>query len=292
MKKIKNLLLMAIGICSIFGVSLVQADANNYFKFHNQTLVCNPAALKPGDKTKCYIAGQTDIIDEPSDAVSPTIHGYVTAAFVTKDLIITDAKVNSGVTGAASAFTHAGTGTGTFTGDDMPREISTNVTCVANTDWTTSRSTGSSNDIACAVFYTKSTVATNAFTPTNIKDNAEYATVLRDYRDYGIIGYYEVQLPADANSDGSCGEICVKAWGAKSVGDYATIYTDGRTSAGSVDEPRPNTCVEISRGSSGGGASHVPNTGAFTSYTVLIAGALIAIGAVTIAQKNNKFNKI
>jgi hypothetical protein len=35
-----------------------------------------------------------------------------------------------------------------------------------------------------------------------------------------------------------------------------------------------------------------PGTGAFASYALLAAGALIAISAITIAKKNNKLQKI
>ena len=36
----------------------------------------------------------------------------------------------------------------------------------------------------------------------------------------------------------------------------------------------------------------VPKTGSFASYAVLAAGALIAISAITVAKKHNRFYKV
>lgn len=298
MKKIKKITFaLLFGLCTFIGMSVVNAAA--FTISQNTSVVCNPEKISKGGTTDCYITGK------PQGEGS--VHGYVTAMFVTKDLEITGAKMNPALSGSTSfAFRKASTVSGddTFTEADLPQEIKA-VRCLRNEDWKEGKDfQGNSNpaagenisDYACAVFYSKG--ASNAFTPASIRQDSEVRQkiITTAHADYGIIGGYTVKLKEDASSTGDCGHVCVKAWGAETLTSYAkmTEATGGKDSSGSSDTPKNNTCTEIHKegGSQTTNPGHSPETGAFTSYAVLIAGALIAIGAIAIAKKNNKFNRI
>lgn len=298
MKKIKSntLMMLLFGICAIFGMSVVKAD--EAFKISNTlSVVCNPEIIKNGEQTKCYIVTLPDeaALTDPNSA---SVHGFVTKAFVTKDLKIVGAENNTYIAGTSVGFIHPQTANGTdkITGDDIPDEVAS-VRCEADYNWVeqayskNSISTDRANDFACAMFYTKKSVSKNAYTISSLKNgSAAYkSTVLKDHQDYSVIGNYVVEMPAESTDGGSCGEICIIAKGVQKLADYAKWNTEG-----SQDIFVPNVCVEIGRVSENPnpGITPVPETGAFASYALLVAGALIAIGAITIAKKNNRFNKI
>ena len=98
----------------------------------------------------------------------------------------------------------------------------------------------------------------------------------------------------------ACGELCVKAWRIPGEGDYAhykKCQTDGQidennncTGVTSIETPGTTNnyvCQEVHYK---GGVN--PDTGTFASYTLLVAGALIAIAAITLAKKNTKIYKV
>ena len=99
---------------------------------------------------------------------------------------------------------------------------------------------------------------------------------LETYSDFTNVGHITVSLSADAPAS-DCGRLCV---------DIQEVAT----AAGYVGTPvvaASDACDELTP--VGGGD---PDTGSFTSYTILIGGAFVAIAAIAIARKNNKFYKI
>ncbi|HAB67560.1 MAG TPA: hypothetical protein DCE23_09370 [Firmicutes bacterium] len=291
MKKLKNLTLMLVlSLCAIVGVTTVNAAGFTISK--TTAIVCNPATVNKDTKSKCYIIGKPD-----GDA-SSSIHGYVTALFTTKDLVIEGAE--SIVSGTDTAFVkdQSVNGSGntwkSVKGTALPTGLD-QVRCLRNNDWASNSGLTDKtiSDYACATFY--STGTTNAFTPSSIRSNTELnKRVIPNYADYGIIGNYVVVLKDGASTTGDCGSVCVKAWGIADASKYASLDMNGSTAGASDDLARPNACTELHKEkvSENPNPGHTPETGAFTSYAVLTAGALIAIGAIAIAKKNNRFNKI
>lgn len=125
----------------------------------------------------------------------------------------------------------------------------------------------SSDYPGCYVFYAKSGKSITGVT--EFAENNVQA--LSGYTGYTVIGYYQVQLKEDANMK-QCGRLCVQA-------KYASTPTGYSSLEGAV-EP----CTEMT-------PSGVP-TGSFASYTLLIGAAFVALGAITLAKKHNKFYRV
>ncbi len=126
------------------------------------------------------------------------------------------------------------------------------------------------------VFSSTATGAIKAPTKTgvNIIDNST------NYKGYTPIGYFTVTLDDTATTK-DCGEICAAI-------QYAVKSTEINTTAGGLNNNgTTKACAEITPK-----ADPNPETGNFASYMVLIAGALIAVGAITIAKKHNKFYRV
>lgn len=294
MKKLKNIaLLLLLSVSAVVGVGTVKAEG---FRATNLGIVCNPESIGKGNTAACYIVVQPD----PQDSTTASLNGFVSAAFVTKELEITGANTNSKIENTGVAFNHATTHNGSdkFTGESMPSGIES-IRCERSGEWIESagRPEKVESDYACAVFYTKVGSSKNAYTPSSLRNDEELIDkIIPNLKasKYGIIGSYTVKLKDDATTSGDCGSICVKAWGIKDAADYDKIVMNGDASI-SDDLPQANACVEIHKQSTPTthpGGTIVPDTGAFTSYIVLAASALIAIGAIAIAKKNNRFNKI
>ena len=86
--------------------------------------------------------------------------------------------------------------------------------------------------------------------------------------------------------------MCVKVWRVpekENYADYTSCGNDG-TNANNCgsDTQLQYKCKEIHYKEDGTFAE----TGAFASYALLVACALIAISAITLAKKNNKFSRI
>ena len=119
----------------------------------------------------------------------------------------------------------------------------------------------------CYVFYAKSG---KSITP--VTDFAENRVKeLSGYSGFTVVGFYQIKLKENANMK-QCGRLCVNAKYASSPSGYASL--EGNVPA----------CEEVS-------PSGVP-TGSFASYTVLVGAAFVAIGAITLAKKHNKFYRI
>ena len=93
-----------------------------------------------------------------------------------------------------------------------------------------------------------------------------------------VIGKVIAHIDASLK-DSSCGELCVYAREAKDTSSYT------------MEGSETYFCSEVHYTGDNTPASNV-DTGAFTSYLLLAAGAVVAIGAVVLAKKNNKFYKV
>lgn len=101
------------------------------------------------------------------------------------------------------------------------------------------------------------------------------------YSGYTAIGYIGVTLDDTATGQ-DCGEICI-----------STQYAAEQAGYGDLSAGTTKACDEITPLVTSGGQGTVNvETGSFASYIVLIAGALIAVSAIAIAKKHNKFYKV
>ena len=76
-----------------------------------------------------------------------------------------------------------------------------------------------------------------------------------------------------------CGRLCVEVSYSGDRSDYGAL--EGNVTG--TDAP----CAEVKPT-----GTPQPPTGSFTSYIVLIGGAFVAIGAIALARKNNKFFRV
>lgn len=282
MKNIKSKILsaiLAIGGLMAVGMTTVNAATYNTFALLNSDVVCEPNTLEKGDMATCYIIGQPDGADDSS------VHGYVVNAYTTKYLTLENTKkVVSTNTG--HVFSNAQSATETIkASDDMPADLKL-FSCQNDSTISTDEELSS---FGCGVFYTVNGATSNAFTKTAVlgaASNVESGVLPNST--YGAIGAFYVKLSDDVQGN-ECGEICVKAWRVPE----ATMYSDSKfncTDAGCGTETNNvYDCKEVHYNAP---IIEPGETGAFASYALLIAGALIAISAITLAKKNNRFSRI
>ena len=127
------------------------------------------------------------------------------------------------------------------------------------------------SDNKCYIFYAKSGKSITA--DTNIADNGIEA--IKGNTGHTLIGYYEVKLTDNATMN-DCGRLCVEVEFSENGSDYGTLSGN-----------EVSSCAEIKPT-----GTPQPSTGSFTSYIVLIGGAFVAIGAIALARKNNKFFRV
>ncbi len=280
---------MTICTFAFLGINKVNAAV---FNLQNTDLVCEPASVSSGQSTDCYLIG----VPSPT-GTEYSANGYVTYAYTTRYLNLNGAAVNSEITNADVTFIKPTSATQAITmSPDMPTGL-TGFQCTYD-----SQNIEGGLQFACAIFYTKKDQS-NAFTPTSIKkvnSKISGSSVLPN-ANFGIIGSYQVSLSNDMPEDvvSACGELCVKAWVVPGSDDYNHVdacATDGVRADG-------NNCTDISSVQTTGtklytcqevhvtGKSN-PDTGTFASYALLVAGALIAISAITLANKNNKIYRV
>ena len=283
MKDIRNKILSAILAISglmVVGMTTVQAATYNTFTLLNSDVVCEPNELEKGDMATCYIIGK------PSGADDSSVHGYVVNAYTTKYLTLENTK-KVVATNTGHVFSNAQSATETIkASEDMPADLKS-FSCQNDSTISTDDELSS---FGCGVFYTVANAPSNAFTPTTVLGAASNVDsgVLPDST-YGAIGAFYVKLSDDVQGN-ECGEICVKAWRVPE----ATMYSNSQyncTDAGCGVDTYNSTydCKEVHYNAP---IIEPGDTGAFASYALLIAGALIAVSAITLAKKNNKFSRI
>lgn len=286
MKKVNKLFFMSILAISsfvLFGLTKVQAAAD-VFTLKNTNIVCDPSKLDKGSRAKCYIIGV------PSETTTGSVNGYVVRAYTTKYLKLIGAQAV--VTNSDQTWIDATSATEQITAkDNMPENLK-GFSC--NHD---GESLGSIDPTTygCGVFYTIKNVEQNAFTPATITSDTTKSKVnskVFTNASFGVIGAVIVEL--DEKTVGNeCGEICVRAWRVPTkdnYSDYSTCTNNTSNGCGvdTVQEKNGYDCQEIHYNEPG----TFTETGAFASYAILAACALIAVSAITLSKKNNKFSRI
>ena len=127
-----------------------------------------------------------------------------------------------------------------------------------------------------------------------------------------VLGAVIVKLD-DGNDVDKCGNLCIVSYAVAESTDWnhadchvtdGTMHSEWDTSV-TCDTGNPSLitpahhlpsgvydCFEIEMKSKTVENDDTPESGAFVSYAILAAGALIAISAVTIAKKHNRLQKI
>ena len=288
MRKFKNMLLMSLlAICAVAIVGMDEVHAAVYQIGSTASIVCEPDTISTGEGTDCYLVGK------PNPATGDySLHGYVTYAYTTDYLELNGASANKNIANSDAVFIEPSSATDGYkaTGN-MPSGLN-GFNCQYD-----SANVETGMDFGCAIFYTVSGQA-NAFTPASIvKDNDPNVLPNRDTA-YGVIGSYQVSVSAEAVGE-ACGELCIKAWNIPGENDYnhiASCQTDGEKADGTK-------CTDVTAIQTIGNNGYIcrevhykggvnPDTGTFASYTLLIAGALIAIAAVVLAKKNTKLYRV
>lgn len=281
MKKSKNLLMMVfVFVCSLLLVGVMNVKAT--IGFQNDSPVCDPNNnLKPGGTTTCYLRGKATQTQETNK-----VHGFVTRLYTTDGLRFDDVKPYIDGT-SAQAFEATGNSQGKYTialegGGDSSTDNKIEFTCsfdstikAPQADWQIENG----DDYRCALFYSKgkdATVTVSSGTPKEESLKALTGTG----SGVMVIGIVDAHIDQNVDANSSCGEICVFTKEATELSSYKLEGTDAYA------------CTEVHYTNNGGPASDTPTTGAFTSYALLAAGALIAISAVAIAKKHNKFYRV
>ena len=289
MKKLEKMLFMLVlTICTVVLVGIDKVYAEPYNIASTFTIVCEPNTLSAGGRTDCYLVGKP----EPASG-NYSLHGYLTYAYTTDSLELKGASKNKNIANSDALFLEPSSATqGHTSSGNQPKGLD-GFRCQLD-----SANVDSGNDFGCVIFYTISG-KTNAFTPASIVANNSAKIVPGGDTSYGVIGSYSVAVAKDVQGE-SCGELCVKAWNVPTENDYNHVTdcaTDGKKSDGTacggitalqtVSTESGYFCREVHYK---GGTN--PDTGTFASYTLLIAGALIAIAAVTLAKKNTKLYRV
>lgn len=281
-KKLLSILFVSISSFVLVGVMNVSAQVG----FANGTPVCTPDNVKPGEEVTCYLTGKgnhTTVSSEGSgdDAdVDGRTHGFVTRLYTTDGLMFD--RVEPYIEGTSAAALEA-TAQSASNKQDITLEGGEKIdfTCTykgdlkaPKADWKIEEG----DDYRCALFYSKGkspvVTVTLGAPPADIQDKTGTGNGIM------VIGKVITHIDKDLK-DSSCGELCVYSKEAKDTSSYTNALE------GSEDY----VCAEVHYTGDGTPASNV-ETGAFTSYLLLAAGAVVAIGAVVLAKKNNKFYKV
>lgn len=236
-------------------------------------LLCIPESLKDDSTvSKCYLISRN--IGE--EAAGGPYYSYA-ANVVLTDLVFdgnNPFEVPSGSTIAAEA---AGTGT-QFA--HLP-----NVTCQPQSISSTLAGKGIKTDKEmCANFYSKEDGAQHinkGGLPLYNNDKVKPANPGDKYYTIGII---RVKKNPNVTADKTCGYICVFGRGYTSKDSSAVEVTNGTGDWPCKEITITKTVASEEQGN--------PATGNITSYAILAAGAFIAICAVLVAKKNNRFYKV
>ena len=297
MKKTKNLLLLAVMFVSIFVFAGIVKAAP--WGFQEAWLVCNPEAVDPGEQTTCYYFGKVQGTGTTANA------GFYTEMYTTDNLILDDVKPNESLENAYGLLVKmSGTTEASIQHDanKMPEKLA-NFKCKVQTDKDT-KSRG------CGVFYTQKG-QNAAYDVAKMKVYGKLTESDLTQSSYAVdttavLGEILVHLD-NKNDVDKCGNLCISSVAVEKAEDWAHANC---TAAGQTGWD--NTTCDDDGLASRTKSHHIPDgffdcfeiemkvkeeqnneeTGAFVSYAILAAGALIAISAVTIAKKHNRLQKI
>ena len=270
MKTIKNLLLVTfVSICSFLLVGVLDVSAS--IGFANDTPVCSPNEnLKPGGKTTCYIRGK-------GSQSNGTVHGFVTRLYTTDGLIFD--SVEPYIDGTNAVAYEASANSDKQETIKIDDNTSINFTCTFNAELKAPKADwqiGEGDPYRCALFY--STTKDASITVKSGAPKADIQNLTGTGNGMMVIGKVIAHIDENIDANSSCGELCVFTKEANGVTNYKM--------EGSEDY----FCTEVHYGP--GQPPAGPPTGAFASYAILAAGALVAISAVAIAKKHNKIYRV
>ena len=269
MEKMKNLLLIAaFTLC----VTLLPNYVNAAPSATNFKVYCGSSKIATGDTTNCYLLAQ---INEEGGVGIHGVYTYVTGldkltiqnafAFSSDDVKVT--KINKGGNNAL------------------------NKPCGANGE--------------CYDFVANTGKSIRKTTTNDINDSTLKTS---EWQGYSPIAYWTVKLDNNA-TDEDCGKFCLALdYKATEAGESASGDLTANGAGCAQIRPVVNkvTCqVKDDKyyGPTGEEitqeeykkqceATKPPETGSFASYAVLAAGAFIALSAITIAKKHNKFYRV
>lgn len=263
MKKVRNLLIIfALALCIVVVPNKVNAAASNYM------LYCDKETITRGDSATCYLLAQIDdqgIFGVYADLNYErlTIEGH---GIIYND-IMTVTEINKGA--------------------ERPN-VGTGVTCTSN---------GKCYDFQANT----GSLITNKAGATGVD------IINTNHSGYTPIGYWTVKVREDA-TDENCGKICVSVQAKNtSTSQLGSNPQECVEIHPKDEEVKVKTCTydetnKIYYDKNGNVVDEAeykkqckvnpPQTGSFASYAVLAAGAFIALSAITIAKKHNKFYKV
>jgi len=275
----KSLMLMILPI--LFFMVGVYAVSASTFNLSNAAIKCDPSSLEKGGTALCYYVG----IPTVADGVNA---GFIMHAYSTSYLEIESLELNDNVTDGGSYWVGTKSSTGSYTSGTAPS--GSTFACQFSDDDKNTFTTQSAVTNGCGLLYASTTNQFKATSgsalysiPSTITSTTfkAYFETGGEYNGYMNLGYLKVKLSEDIPDNVSkCGSICARAWGISSLTDYGT---------GNQYE-----CEELHQTSTPAQNFEEENTetGAFVSYALLAAGALIAVSAVAIAKKHSKIQKI
>ena len=283
-KKLSKLFLMTImGVCAMF-VTTIKANAATNVHLNGIRIICEPRELEAGKQAECYVVGKIDGTE--------AVHGYVAEFYTTDHLTVVGSNVNSNVKDSASSkIVRPSDPTA---GSSLPGALATfkcNPTAKVE-----EKMPASPRDSGCILYYSKEETGkvfntTSLKKPANLDSNV--ATEMGTTLD-GVLGSITVKLDAE-NNVSKCGNLCYMFWAIPTIANYANYESCQSENTADCGEnppaPSPSSplCEEIPMKK---GTPEVTETGSFVSYTILVAGILLAICAVAIAKKNNRLQKI
>lgn len=276
MKKYKNLLLLSIvSICSflLVGVGTVKAGVG----YANSKPICDPSSaasnLKGGDKTKCYIVGT-------GSQANGTTHGFMVRMYTTDGLEFD--SVESTISGTRARAVLATAASDQTETDTLSDGTQVSFSCrydaslkAENPDWQIT----SGDEFRCGFFYSDS--KEGKITVQNAGPSTSIQPLISAGNGTMVIGVVNAHIGEQAKNSSQCGELCVFAKEADQYTSYAGL-TEGTDTYRCAEVHYTTEFVQ----------NDTPDTGAFASYSLLAAGALIAISAVAIAKKHNKIYKV
>lgn len=271
MKTLKNLLLVIfVSICSFLFVGVLDVSAS--IGFANDTPVCSPNEnLKPGGKTTCYIRGKGN------QSNSDGVHGFVTRLYTTDGLIFDSVEPYIENTSAVAYEASANSEEKKTINLDNSAKIE--FTCTFNAalkapkaDW----QIGDGDPYRCALFY--SNTSSGKITVNMGAPKKDIQNLTGTGNGMMVIGKVIAHIDENVDANSSCGELCVFTKEANDTNSYKLEGSDNYF------------CTEVHYTT--GKPPAGPPTGAFASYAILAAGALIAVSAVAIAKKHNKIYRV
>ena len=270
MKKNKiAILVLGLFVFCLIGIGKVSALTNSF------QVVCAPEALEIGQKSKCYIIANLNNND--------AIYGVYSRA-VTRDLTVKTVGTNQ--TGVDAGLIYAGQKSGKGKNGLFSCDTALAVD-LKNAAGKTIAELGYKDPKQCAYFESSTTEPkiVKGYKSTTISSKVSAMGT-----GYTEVGYYEVELDSTATAN-NCGTLCVDIWYLEKYSATTTSIpkSTGNESQAKTYFPASTVCGEVTTIVK---PKENTDTGNFASYTVLIAGACIAIAAIAIASKNNKLYKV